>query len=187
MNVLERAIVFAVNAHQGMVRKKDFSPFILHPLEVACIAGTMTRDLETLAAAVLHDTAEDAGITLKDIREEFGERVAYMVKLETENKYRELPADSTWMKRKEESLEDLAACNDVEVKKIWLADKLSNMRSFYRQYRKEGITFWESFNQSDPGKQAWYYRTVRDLLGELEEYDAYKEYCELLNELFGEE
>ena len=55
MDVLEQAIVFAVEVHKGMVRKGERSPYILHPMEVASIASTMTKDKEIMAAAALHD------------------------------------------------------------------------------------------------------------------------------------
>lgn len=86
INVLDRAICMAVRAHAGMQRKKDGSPYILHPMEVAVIAGTLTQDPEVLAAAVLHDTVEDAGVTLEEIGAACGERVARLVASETEEK-----------------------------------------------------------------------------------------------------
>ena len=83
MNVLEEAILFAVRAHQGQVRKMAGSPYILHPLEVAAVIATMTDDLETMAAGVLHDTIEDCGVDPLEIREKFGNRVYALVQSET--------------------------------------------------------------------------------------------------------
>lgn len=54
--------------------KKGWGPYILHPMEAAVIAGTLTQDPEVLAAAVLHDTVEDAGVTLEEICAACGER-----------------------------------------------------------------------------------------------------------------
>ena len=60
---LDRAIIYTVIAHEGQLRKGTELPYILHPLEAASIAGTMTNDEEVIAAAVLHDF--EAGDKLK--------------------------------------------------------------------------------------------------------------------------
>lgn len=56
--ILNKAIVYAVKAHNGQVRKGTQVPYILHPLEAASIVGTLTTDEEVIAAAVLHDVVE---------------------------------------------------------------------------------------------------------------------------------
>lgn len=160
------------------------TPYILHPAEVAAIVATMTDDQETLAAAVLHDTIEDAGVTLEEIRENFGKRVALLVMTETENKREDLPPSETWHIRKEETLIMLEHTKDISVKMMWLGDKLSNIRSFYRIYRRQGNALWQALNQKDPAEQAWYYRTIAACLSELKEYDAYQEYVKLVDTIF---
>ena len=57
-DLVDRAIVFATNAHEGQTRKGTQIPYILHPLEAMAIVGTMTTDAEVLAAAVLHDVVD---------------------------------------------------------------------------------------------------------------------------------
>lgn len=183
MDVFDRAIIFAVKAHEGQNRKNG-GAYIAHPLEAAAIAATMTDDREVLAAAVLHDTVEDTEVTAQDILREFGERTAFYVACETEDKRADLPPSSTWRVRKEESFGVLTQCDDINVRIIWLADKLSNMRSFYRQYRKVGSSFWQIFNQKDPEQQHWYYRTVADILAELSDTPAWLEYNELIEKVF---
>ena len=59
MNILDKAIKFAIDAHSGMFRKETKMPYIVHPLEAASIAATMTIDDEIIAAAVLYDVLED--------------------------------------------------------------------------------------------------------------------------------
>ena len=76
MNLVEEAIHFATDAHQGQMRKSVKTPYILHPLEVANICATITTDQEVLAAAILHDTVEDTDTTMEELRLRFGERVA---------------------------------------------------------------------------------------------------------------
>lgn len=175
---------FAIEKHSGQTRKRQDTPYILHPLEAVAIVGTMTGDPETLAAAALHDTVEDAGVTPEEITEKFGKRVALLVMTETENKREELPPDQTWQLRKEETLIMLEHTKDMSVKMMWLGDKLSNMRSFCRLYRREGDGMWKYFNQKDPAMQAWYYRTIAACLRDLKDYDAYREYVDLVNTVF---
>lgn len=146
--------------------------------------STMTDDRNLLAAALLHDTIEDTDTTLEEIKEKFGKRVALLVMTETEDKRENLPPEATWKMRKEETLLILENTKDIDVKKLWLGDKLSNIRSFCREYRKKGDTFWNIFNQKDPLQQEWYYRRIAAALSELSEYDAYKEFLGCIDELF---
>jgi len=183
-NIFEKAVVFAMKAHEGQIRK-DGGVYILHPLEDATIVGTMTNDLEILAAAVLHDTVEDTPVTAEEIREVFGERIAELVGHETENKRPDLPADATWQIRKEESLAVLKNA-PLESKMLWIGDKLSNMRSLARDYDVLGVKVFERFNEKDPKKQRWYHQSVLDYTTELKEYPAYKEYKQLVHHVFDE-
>lgn len=67
MDLFEKALVFAMEKHHGAKRKASDIPFILHPMEVAVIASTMSEDEVLLAAALLHDTVEDTDATLSSI------------------------------------------------------------------------------------------------------------------------
>ena len=160
MELVSEAIAFAVKAHDGMRRKKSEAPYILHPMEAAVIVGTMTDDQNLIAAAALHDVVEDANITIDEIEEKFGKRVRELVESETEDKRADLPPESTWRIRKEESLAVLKNTEDIGVLMVWLGDKLSNMRAIYRDFKAEGISMWQRFNQKDPDEQAWYYRSI---------------------------
>ena len=73
MNLVSQAAVFATNAHDGMMRKGTKIPYIVHPMEVAAIAASLTDDPEVIAAALLHDVMEDCGVTQKQLFEQFGE------------------------------------------------------------------------------------------------------------------
>ena len=77
IEVIEKAIMFATQAHEGQVRKGTDRPFIVHPLEVGRIVASMTEDEEIISAAILHDTIEDCEeITEEVICREFTKRVA---------------------------------------------------------------------------------------------------------------
>lgn len=187
MELISEAIQFAVRAHDGMRRKKGDAPYILHPMEAAVIVGTMTEDQSLIAAAVLHDVVEDAGITLDEIEKCFGRRVRLLVQSETEDTRAELPPTDTWRIRKEESLNALKQANDPDVLMIWLGDKLANMRAIYRDWLAEGDSMWERFHQKDPKVQGWYYKSIAALTASLSELPAWKEYKHLTDLVFGED
>lgn len=184
MDILSKAIIFATNVHGGMKRKGSDAPYILHPLEAASVVASMTSDSEIIAAAVLHDVVEDAGVTLEELEVNFGKRIAELVASETEDKRENLPPDATWMIRKQESIELLKNTDDIGVKMVFLGDKLANMRSFYRDHQKMGEALWLRFNQKDPKKHAWYYRTIAECVSELKDHPVWKEYDRLIYEVF---
>lgn len=181
---LDEAIAFAVQSHAGQVRKMAHTPYILHPMEVAVIISTITADEKIMAAGLLHDTVEDCNVDPREIKRRFGARVAALVQSETEDKLSDRPSSETWMARKEESLLMLQLTHDRDVKILWLGDKLSNIRSFYREWLARGDAIWLELNQKDPKKHAWYYRTIAEYLKELEDTAAYQEYVELVNKMF---
>ena len=185
MELVSEAIAFAVKAHDGMRRKKSEAPYILHPLEAAVIVGTMTDDQNLIAAAALHDVVEDANITLGEIEERFGKRVRELVESETEDKRADLPPESTWRIRKEESLTVLENTDDVGVLMVWLGDKLANMRAIYRDFKVEGAQMWQRFNQKDVKAQAWYYCSIAKLTARLSNTSAWLEYKTLTELVFG--
>ncbi len=184
-DIFEKAVSFAFKAHEGQKRKGG-GIYILHPLEDAAIVGTMTDDEEVLAAAVLHDTVEDTSVTVQDIIDNFGERVAELVAHETENKRPDIPLSESWKIRKEESLAVLKEAG-TETKMLWIGDKLSNMRALARDYDRTGPEAFERFNVKDKNEHRWYYGTVLEYTKELSAYPAYQELKKLYDHVFGEE
>ena len=187
MELVSEAIEFAVKAHDGMRRRKSDAPYVLHPMEVAVIVGSMTDDQNVIAAAALHDVVEDAGITMDEVEERFGPRVKELVASETENKREDLPPEETWYIRKAESLEVLKNSDDLDVLILWLGDKLSNIRSFYHVWRVEGDAIWKKFHQPDIKMQAWYYRSIMKYTERLSDRLAWIEYKTLVELMFGVE
>ncbi len=185
MDKLSEAICFATAAFDGMERKVDRQPAILHSLEAATITQTLTDEREAVIAAVLHDTVEDANIKIGEIMERFCDRVAELVLSETENKrvHRD-PAD-TWCERKEESIAVLRQTEDLSVRALYLGDKLSNMRSLSRAMELYGKDLFLQFNQKDPAAHKWYYTAIAEALVGLENTQAYKEYISLIDRVFG--
>jgi guanosine-3',5'-bis(diphosphate) 3'-pyrophosphohydrolase len=80
-DMVERARMFATAAHAavGQLRKYTFEPYIVHPAEVAEIVASVGGSDAQVAAAWLHDTVEDTGVTSELIRKEFGDEVATLV------------------------------------------------------------------------------------------------------------
>ena len=186
MDIFDKAIVFATKAHSGSFRKGTTTPYIEHPMEASAIVATMTDDKTILAAAVLHDVVEDTDYTIDDIMKEFGEDVARLVSAESEDKRDNLPSEVTWKIRKQETLDHLKDKATKEEKMITLGDKLSNIRAMYRDYLEIRDELWNRFNQKDKSEHAWYYKTIAELLSDLSDIPAYKEYVELVDEVFGE-
>ena len=185
MELVSKAILFAVEAHDGMRRKKCESPYILHPMEAAVIVGSMTADQNLIAAAALHDVVEDAGVDIEEIERRFGKRVRELVQSETEDKRLDLPPEETWRIRKEETLAVLEKTEDLGVLMLWIGDKLANMRAIYRDWKVEGDAMWKRFNQSDVSQQAWYYRSIVKLTCRLSHTTAWLEYKTLTETVFG--
>lgn len=186
--LLQRAIEFAVAAHEKTFRKKSTTPYIVHPIEVMKIVCRITDDEEVRAAAVLHDTVEDTFVTKEMIEKNFGERVAALVASESENKREGIPEKDTWIVRKQETLDHLKNASE-DTKIICLGDKLANMRDIYREYRNIGDGLWDIFNAPDKGKGpagkaesiCWYYSgIVEELKDDLSGTMAWKELNELV-------
>ena len=182
-SLLDRAITFAVKAHQGMERKGKGFPYIIHPMEAVCIVATMTNDQELLAAAALHDVIEDTDTTADDLKKEFGERVAMLVEAESDDKTGGSKAE-TWHQRKQDTLDRLRNA-DLDIKIVALGDKLSNMRAIAHDYAVLGDELWNRFTVKDPAEHAWRYHALAEALNDLSDTDAYKEFHTLVNKTFG--
>ncbi|WP_236048002.1 RelA/SpoT family protein [Streptacidiphilus fuscans] len=123
--LLGRAYQVAEASHRGQTRKSG-EPYITHPLAVAMILAQLGAEATTLVAALLHDTVEDTAMTLAQVREGFGDEVAYLVdgvtKLEKVDFGAAAEAE-TFRKML------VATGQDVRVMVIKLADRLHNMRT----------------------------------------------------------
>jgi len=183
-NIIERAIIFAADAHRGQLRKGTALPYIAHPAETLAIVAGMTDDPEILAAAVLHDTIEDTATTKEQLQAAFGDRVTALVCADTEDKQKDKPAADTWKQRKQETLDFLTSEADIAVKMIALGDKLSNLRCMYVDYMRIGDKLWKRFNQTDPTMQAWYYACITEAVREFAGFPAWQEYVSLLKKVF---
>lgn len=180
---LYKAYAYAARAHLGQYRKKTRIPYFTHIITTMNYAVELTQDTEVLQAAILHDTVEDTWVTLEDLRQTFGDRIARLVETETENKRRDMPAAQTWEIRKKETIAHLKnASSDARV--IVLADKTANLESIAREQHYLGAEIWDKFNQPDKAKQEWYFRAVREQLAEFYDTSVMKVYDHYLEILF---
>ena len=183
-DLLDRAIIFAVKAHAGTERRGKGFPYIVHPMEAMEIVSTMTADQELLAAAALHDTVEDTDVTVEQLREEFGDRIADLVSAESDVMDEGVSEEDSWRARKEAGIQRLArAGRDAKI--VALGDKLSNMRAIARDYATQGDPFWSIFHAKDPKQHAWRYRALADAMRELEGTAAFSEFESLIDKVFG--
>ena len=183
-SIFEKALLFAMKAHRGQ-KRKDGGEYLLHPLEVACIIGSITHDEDVIAAGLLHDTVEDTDVTAEEILAEFGPHIAALVASETEDKRPGIPPEESWKIRKEESLDFLKNSTDPGVRILWLGDKLSNFRAISRDYDVLGDDVFLRFHVTDPAEQKWYYGSVLELVSELSGTAAYQEFAALIKKVFG--
>lgn len=182
-DLLDRAIIFAVQAHHNTERRGKGFPYIVHPMEAVEIVSTITADQELLAAAALHDTIEDTDVTVEQLREAFGDRVAELVHAESDQFTEGVSEEDSWHDRKQAAIDRLAAASH-DAKIVALGDKLSNMRAIWRDYQTQGDKLWNIFHVKDKASHAWHYRGLAESLKELQDTFAYQEFVQLINEVF---
>ena len=77
-SMVERAYNFADTCHNGQLRR-DGTPYISHPVEVAIILADLNMDADVICAALLHDVVEDCGVSVKEIEAKFNSNIASLV------------------------------------------------------------------------------------------------------------
>jgi len=127
LEIIKKAYEYSLKVHTGQSRASG-EPYLVHPLEVACVLAEIKMDPISIVAGLLHDSVEDTSVTIVDIRKEFGEQVAHIV--EGVTKIGQIDFSS----REEQQAENLrkmmlAMVDDIRVVLIKLADRLHNMRT----------------------------------------------------------
>lgn len=126
---LRRAYSLARTMHAGQYRKGG-EPYIMHPVAVAkIVAEDFMMDANSVAAAFLHDVVEDTPATIDDVRRDFGDDVAFLVRVVTKPKWHEGEAPPTG--KQENNFRQLldSMRHDIRAVLVKLADRLHNMRS----------------------------------------------------------
>ena len=127
LEIVRKAYEYSQKYHAGQTRASG-QPYLVHPLEVACVLAEMKMDPIGIAAGLLHDSVEDTSITIVDIGKEFGDQVAHIVEGVTKI------SKIDFATREEQQAENLrkmmlAMVDDIRVVLIKLADRLHNMRT----------------------------------------------------------
>ena len=144
-DMVKKAYYFADKAHKRQKRESG-EPYIVHPVEVACILAEMGLDTGTIVAGLLHDVIEDTNFSHEDVSREFSPEVANLVEGVTK-------LGKIEYKTKEEQQADnvrkmlLAMADDIRVILIKLADRLHNMRTLkYLPVEKQREKAKETFD-----------------------------------------
>ncbi|WP_180972313.1 HD domain-containing protein [Akkermansia muciniphila] len=148
LGLVERAEAFARRRHEGQVRKFTETPYAEHPAAVACLLSGYTGDDYLLAAAWLHDTMEDCGVTYDELADEFGPYVASLVfQLTNDEAEKNFLGKVRYMVRKLRSLPPDALM-------IKLCDMLHNMtETRSRPQAEKYMKILESVTEKSPA--AW--------------------------------
>ena len=123
---LRDAFEFAREAHSPQKRKSG-EPYIIHPVNVArIVAEELELGVDPVIAAFLHDVVEDTPYTIEDIKERFGEDVAFLVGVVTKEK-----KDKYVQSKQVDNFRQILASMQYDVRAllIKLADRLHNMRT----------------------------------------------------------
>ena len=182
---IQKAIIYATLKHERQKRKGTNIPYIVHPMEVMQILTELQCTEKVIIAGILHDTLEDTDTRPEEITERFGADVLAIVQTESEDK------SKTWKERKSATIERLKD-DSAETKLVCFADKLSNIRSMYRDKMEVGAELWKRFN-ADKDSIEWYYRGVAAALlnpgtdGKMNGSvysDLYKEFKKTIDKVF---
>jgi len=143
-DLIEKAFNFARDCHQGQKRLSG-EDYVYHPLRVALILSRLNFDSKTVTAALLHDIPDDTKVSLKEIEQDFGKEISFLIegvsklgKLRYPKNYKLFPVDKESSEKKHFSVysrvENLrkmffAMAEDLRVVLIKLADRLDNMKT----------------------------------------------------------
>ena len=137
MALIDQAVSYANEKHK-VQKRKDGSPYIIHPLAVAQIVAEMGLDQDAVLGALLHDCIEDTDASHEDIEKLFGATVAELVEGVTKL------TRANFSTSEQEQMENLrkmfmAMSKDIRVVLIKIADRLHNMRTMQYQTPEKQI------------------------------------------------
>ena len=180
MNVKDKALKFAIEAHMGQVRKSfPDKPMIMHPIDAGNIAMEYGFDDNVVAACYLHDVVEDTPYTINDIREIFGDDIASLVWCNTE------PDKSlSWEKRKKHTISSIKNMS-LREKVLVCCDKISNLEDLRIFLEMKGERDFSCFKRGEE-KQKWYYTAVYESIvsGECANFPIFKRLKDSLDSVF---
>ena len=178
--LIMRAFRMANKAHKGM-RRKSGEPFILHPLAVArIVAEEIGMGVTSIVSSILHDVVEDTELTIENIENAFGKKVATIVEGLTKiSGVFDKESNSLQAENFRKML--LTLSDDVRVIIIKLADRLHNMRTLDSLPRDKQVKI--------SGETIYLYAPLAHRLGlyniktEMEDLSLRYRYPEVFNEI----
>ena len=131
LTLVDKAVDYASKKH-ALQKRKDGSPYIIHPLSVAQIVTEMGLDMDAILGALLHDCIEDTDASHEEIEKLFGPTVAELVEGVTKL------TRADFSSREQAQMENLrkmfmAMSKDIRVVLIKIADRLHNIRTMQYQ------------------------------------------------------
>ena len=161
--LIERAFALAAEVHRNHFRKGGTVPYLSHLWSVAALVLEHGGDDGQVAAALLHDSAEDGGgePMLDRIAAELNDDVAQLVRHLSDSL-----VDTTagvekeaWDTRKQRYLSEIGHA-DERVLLVSACDKLHNLRSLLSDLRSHGASVWGRFSEPNPERQLRYYESL---------------------------
>lgn len=185
-SLLCQAARMAAEAHDGATREDGRTPYLIHAMEAASIAATMTEDEDILAAAVLHGVLKNSSTTEEELRETVGGHVTNLV-LAAGGAPCRAETEEQWQMQRQRDIERLVAEYRLEVKMVVLADRLSDMRALAKEYNLKGERLWAALAPAGRVGWHWYYQAITDALQDLNSYPAWHELANLVWEVFSQD
>lgn len=173
-DIVARAACYAAAAHKGQRRKYDDEPYINHPARIVAAVAENARLFPNIpgamAAAWLHDTVEDCGVSLDALESNFNSYIRMIVGFLTNpsKQHPELPR----AERKEMDRKQLAEA-PKSVKIIKMFDRIDNIHglvnepSFARLYLDESEALADALKDADQGIHGKLVETIKNVRGKL--------------------
>jgi (p)ppGpp synthase/HD superfamily hydrolase len=173
---VRNALRLAELSHRGMTRKSGDHPYLLHLVAVGQLLAASSVDDDLLCAGYLHDVVEDTEVTLMEIEDEFGSRVAALVGAVTN------PQGGAKEERSRLVREAMHEA-PIEVCVLKGADLITNMTDLVLDQREHGLEhFSELFGERAVGKIEHYLELAEILRERLADDGGYPLLVDYLRE-----
>ncbi|MBK8396887.1 MAG: bifunctional (p)ppGpp synthetase/guanosine-3',5'-bis(diphosphate) 3'-pyrophosphohydrolase [Leptospiraceae bacterium] len=140
VNIYHDTLIYSMEAHKSQLFKISKLPFFDHFYEVGKILMEVNAEIEVIQAGILHDVPEDTEITIENISNRFGNKIANTVKEVTSKKNK----SSDYMNRKLEKILSLQTCS-IEALQVSIADRIDNLNRLHKDFILAGDSIWISF------------------------------------------
>lgn len=154
------ALEFALEIHQGDVRKGTDIPYVSHLLQVSGLVLEFGGTEDEAIGALLHDAAEDKGgeETLAEILRRFGPEVESIVRQNSDSITADKDSKAPWHERKRHYLAGIVH-KTPDALLVSICDKIHNARSLNQDTRSLGLAHWSRFNATKEDS-LWYYQSL---------------------------